>query len=422
MSQGVSAEDVTAYLWHGYLPPRDIPDWFPHIFEGTATDYEYTPQAAAERLDSLFDRLVSTVPATHVVPISGGWDSRLILGALRERVDDIVTVTLGAPGQLDYDVGARVAKAAGVQHYPVSLEHLTLDWSDLVEAARNAPWTYMPDAYFLSYAYKQATDGAASSVVWSGFLGDPLTGGHYKNGSSVTDQTHIAWDFQASQCRMREGRLEERIGPPAYPHAPGWWTDVANAREFLDFCVRQRGCIAPIVLGREWRGWQSGQGHRYPGVDVVAPYADAGWASYWLNAPRKMHRGQWLYREMAKLRFPDLFRLPSKFTWGVNSERRLLQRGIRYTHALRNRLHRRFPSLPVRSRIADNYIDFQWAFRKRDDYIAVIKEAMKSLQQREAVPWVDLDRIWQEHYRGRCDHSQALQVLLGLAVNLEANG
>lgn len=415
----MSAEDVAAYLWHGYLPPRDIPEWFPVIFEGGYEGRKYTPLAASEVLDALFDRLVPNISPPYIVPISGGWDSRLILAALRERSDDITTVTLGTPGQLDYEVGATVAKAAGVDHYPISLEHLTLDWADLVEAARRAPWTSIPDAYFLSAAYMQVRCDVGNCTVWSGFLGEALTGGHYKEDAFVSEVDHIARSYQFTQCRVRQSVVEKPV-VPSYPRAPAWWTNIASEREFLDFCVRQRGCIAPIVLGSAWRGWHADQGDCQPGLRVIAPYADAGWAGYWLRSPRELHRNQQLYYKMAEMRFPDLFRLPSKYSWGVNRHRKMRQGYIRYSRALRNRLHRHFPCLPIRSGIADNYIDFQWAFRKREDYIAIVNRAVDVLKERDAVPWVDLDRIWREHYRGRCDHSQTLQILLGLAVNLEA--
>jgi hypothetical protein len=154
---------------------------------------------------------------------------------------------------------------------------------------------------------------------------------------------------------------------------------------------------------------------------VIAPFADRDWAAYWLHAPRPLHEGQLLYRQMAEARFPAMFGLPSKYTWGVPKHRRALQHFIRLQHGVRNRMHRHLPSLPIGSRLMDNYMDFQWAFRKRDDYIAVMEQAIAVPKQRESTPWIDLDRIWQEHYRGRRDHSLALKVLLGLAVNLEAN-
>ena len=88
------------------------------------------------------------MPPPYIVPISGGWDSRLILAALRERTDKVVTVTVGCPGQLDYEIAARVAEAACVEHVRVPSDQLSLEWRALAETTRHAPWTYQPDAFF----------------------------------------------------------------------------------------------------------------------------------------------------------------------------------------------------------------------------------------------------------------------------------
>ena len=72
---------------------------------------------------------------------------------------------------------------------------------------------------------------------------------------------------------------------------------------------------------------------------------------------------------------------------GVGKYQRMRQFLRRAQHGFRNRVHRHTPYLPIRSRLTYNYIDFQWAFRKRDDYISVMEQAIDVLKQREAVPW-----------------------------------
>ena len=55
---------------------------------------------------------------THIVPLSGGLDSRAILAGLLDRglKDQIIATTYGTPGTYDYDIGCRVAKKIGVKH------------------------------------------------------------------------------------------------------------------------------------------------------------------------------------------------------------------------------------------------------------------------------------------------------------------
>ena len=423
MSTAEVSSAVSDYLWHAYVPHRDVPEWMLEVCERSSDGFDHSVDGAIARFDALFDRLTHAVSPPYIVPISGGWDSRLILAALRERTDRGVTVTVGCPGQLDYEIAARVAEAACVEHVRVPLDQLTLEWSALAETTRHAPWTYQPDAFFISagcQAGKQVAGSGAS--IWSGFLGSPLTGGHYRPDWEAETPSQARTGFARSQRRGTPPLLASQSTVPSYPEAPPEWRKCAGQREWLDFCIRQRACIAPIVLGGAWRGWQAEQGYGWGMAPMIAPYADRDWAAYWLHAPRRQHDGQHLYQRMAEARFPTLFGLPGKSTWGVSRHQRRRQFLLRAQHGIRNRFHRHMPWLPIRSRLADNYIDFQWAFRKRDDYITVMEKAIEVLKQREAVPWLDLDTIWREHYRGKRDHAQALQVLLGLAVNLEVHG
>lgn len=411
---------VDAYLWHGYVPTRPVPDWLNDVCDTTGERSDYSVNGAVARLDDLFDRLTARYTTPHVVPLSGGWDSRLILAALRDRTDRVIAVTLGCPGQLDYEIGARVAEAAGVEHVPVALDHFQIEWDALKATAHHATWTYMPDALYLSIASRAAADLAGPGArTWSGFLGDPLTGGHYCVGFDDEDTSRAHEEFARTQHRSARDLGVSQPRPGFYARPRDRWNAFGGEREWLDFSVRQRCCIAPIVLGKEWRGWSAEQGLAWGEVPIIAPFADLQWAAYWLHAPRSLHEGQQLYRKMAQARYPALFDLPSKHSWGLPSGHTTRQRLRRMRHALRNRAHSYLPRLPIRSRIADNYLDFQHAFRKREDYVHVIEKAIGVLKQREAVPWLDLDRIWREHYRGQRDHASSLQVLLGLAVNLE---
>lgn len=60
---------------------------------------------------------------THVLPLSGGLDSRTILGGLLNNIpaEEIVTVTFGTPDTWDFEIGRRVAHEAGTQHFTVDL-------------------------------------------------------------------------------------------------------------------------------------------------------------------------------------------------------------------------------------------------------------------------------------------------------------
>ena len=61
-----------------------------------------------------------------LVPLSGGFDSRFIVGSLLNFVNanEINTYTVGIPGTLDYEIGNKIAEYTGTKHISINLnEH-----------------------------------------------------------------------------------------------------------------------------------------------------------------------------------------------------------------------------------------------------------------------------------------------------------
>lgn len=410
------------YLWHGYVPPRDVPEWFTEaLTQSVAQGAEYSLEGAAKELDKLFDNLVPKTNGPHLVPLSGGWDSRLVLGALMERAEDVQTISLGARGQLDYEVGRKISRSLNLTHHKLDLSDFNLNWEDLIHAASIAPWIYMPDALFMNHMYEKGIEKSGARTIWSGFLGEALTGGHYQPSHSHETLALAQKNFARSQRKCPDNLLSSHELYARYPDMPFPLYPVINCREFLDLNIRQRGCVAKIALGHDWTGWNSDQGNISLSTRLVAPFTDEGWARYWLNAPRKHHERQQLYRQMAEYRFPKLFRLPSKYSWGAAPSSRILQSVCRFQFKMRNKLHARFPFLPIGSNLKTNYIDFQRAFRKREDYIIIAHKAINYLMEWDKWLADEFEGALKEHKRGSKDNHQALLILVGLSANLCAN-
>src|SRR5690606_37560047 len=137
----------------------------------------YNIEEASALFDAVFDELITQASyKNHLVPLSGGWDSRAILGALLDRADKdkIHTVSFGTKGQLDFDLGKKISSTLGLPHIELDLRNVKLNWDNILSSVRTAPWTYVPDAYFNALAREVLND----TNVWVGFLGDPLTGSH----------------------------------------------------------------------------------------------------------------------------------------------------------------------------------------------------------------------------------------------------
>ena len=88
----------------------------------------------------------------HVVPISGGLDSRAILAGLLEFTDasNIFTYTFGTPGTYDFEIGKKLSKEIGTKHISFPLtnhvfsleEELEIRLEKLLSCCRVADGTH----------------------------------------------------------------------------------------------------------------------------------------------------------------------------------------------------------------------------------------------------------------------------------------
>lgn len=412
---------INKYLWCGYLPPDKFPAWLSDCITPETVGKDYSPQEAADRFDTLFDTLVGQAPSgRHIIPLSGGWDSRGILGALLERIDAdrIVTVSYGVPGQLDYDLGKMVADSVGVEHHAFDLRSVDFTWDAIRESVAESPWTYVPDSYFNSLTRNRFSN--SSDTILSGFLGDPLAGSHLLDPTMLPREQIIAFS-----SKQRRGKTHP-LCSPGFSFADALPLPDQNISvtygDALDLGVRQAYAIAPIVLPiQRWKHWGSNIGKEKNGAQVIAPFADSAWAGYWLSAPQDVRKEQKLYLEMLNLKFPELFSLPSKTNYGTKWGHGMRPMVRRWNHIVRSQVQRRAPWLGIRSSLMANYLDYDEMLRNREDYQATLRAAFEYLKENQVVPWLDLNALWEEHMRRRRDHGDAFCVLLGLAANCAEN-
>jgi hypothetical protein len=107
-------------------------DVWPPVRAGQGFEAERAAAVAAESVRALAD----WPGRPNVVPVTGGRDSRLVLGAALAAGIDFETTTGGEPGHPDVEIGRALACAAGVPHR--ILEHdphgsVTSDWRRAAE-------------------------------------------------------------------------------------------------------------------------------------------------------------------------------------------------------------------------------------------------------------------------------------------------
>lgn len=406
----IDEHTINSYLWFSYLPPAQLPKWIGSCVDPNSK-YDYAVTSAAKQADSLFDNLLTNCTAkNHIVPLSGGWDSRLIFGSLVKRLDtsQISAVTFGVPGQLDYEIGALLAKRAGVKHYKLDLREIELTWQKIIESAKISPWNHVMDVLFHFTLHKTVPEGA---VLWSGFNGEVMTGSHLPPPeiTDVDEVNHFAeWqNFSRRTDLVKPGFNAITSLPPAEKVQGLLLYDV------LDLGILEATCIAPILLQQPQDSW--GAKINKKRFQIIAPYIDPMWAGYWLQAPVSVRRNQKLYVELLNHLFPNLMEIPGKKNFRIKNSR-----GLRYI-AMKSLVKRAvktvFPSIEMKSILKVKYLNENEMYRTRRDYQEVLDTAIDVLKQEKAVDWLNIENIRARHMKGE-DNGIVLNLLVGLAANI----
>src|SRR5262249_47158013 len=77
---------------------------------------DFDAEAAAGRLVESRRTLAAWPGRPHVVPVTGGRDSRVVLGAARRAGLDFRAVTVGGPDSPDVQIAQRLCERAGIAH------------------------------------------------------------------------------------------------------------------------------------------------------------------------------------------------------------------------------------------------------------------------------------------------------------------
>lgn len=399
-------EIINHYLYFGYLPPKEYPAWLEDIVKND--NHEYTIQGAIKIFDETFDKLVEMFSdKKYIVPLSGGWDSRAILGALLDRVDKIKieTVSFGQPGQLDYDIGIQVAKWAGVKSHGINLSEIDFNWNSILQSVKQSPWTYVPDAWFNHIARIKFSQ--KNNIIWSGFLGDALSKAHLNEYSTINSQDR----FLVENLRIKDYYL------PNYDFEP-----ISSLIHPVVLKMSNDDFLAPITLPiQSYKSFEDCISQETNGAVVIAPFAEKDYMNYWLYAPRELRLNQKLYLKMLHSKFPELFMLPSKYNLALPLDAKFRYSLKRYIRAIVRRIERKAPWLGLRSTAHLNYLDYNLMFRTRSNYKATLQTALDYLKENNITPWLNLDKMNSNHMKKKKNYGNVFCLLIGLAANLKVN-
>jgi hypothetical protein len=409
--------DIPAYLHFGYLPKcqtgttvvldrlrlhldtrRQVQEEAALVKQGTAVLHNALRQSVEK----------AGKEKIHILPLSGGLDSRAILGGLLENVDrtNIQAVTFGTPGTWDYEIGQQVAQAAGVRCEAVDLTAADWRW-DMDGLRETAVQIETPTWLFDAYVNRHIPQRfGIEAVYWSGFMGDPLAGSHLLPTDSAD------WEQARSQfVKRNQFARSMRLSPPDFvaentlPDEPLLPVDLLSYDEQLDFAIRQRCLISHIVLPE--------------GYDYQTPFLHPEWVEFILNAPRQYRAELKLYKRILQAAYPTLFALPTKTNNGLPL-RAPRWRQVVQTNKLRvrHRVRRYMPWINLGVPPQTNYIDFDDSLRHRADLQQLVYENIRALNKRGVVDWLDLEALWQRHQKRQADYADALRLLASLEIYL----
>lgn len=415
------SDPVSAYLHFGYLPlcTTDSHSFLASLFDSEDREDFSSVRTPAKLIESGVNRLrrafrnaVSGIGdrKEHVLPLSGGLDSRAILGGLLENLESsqIQAVTFGTPGTWDYEIGRQVARDAGVRCESLDLTGENWHWNTaaLVRTARQMErpvWVF--DAY-VNRGIPERFGG--DQVYWSGFMGDPLAGSHLPTEDSVTWEQAKARFVERNQFSGSPALRPPGFEPADHlPATPFMESDKLCYDEQLDFAIRQQCWIRHIVLPA--------------GYEYRTPFLDPQWSDFILNVPREHRERQSLYREILKAAYARLLAMPVKANAGLPLNAALWRRAIRASRLrLQATAMRVIPAIDWGVLPGKNYIDFDLGLRQREDLKQTVHENLQDLKKRHIVDWINIDDIWQRHQHKQSNCARALLLLASLEIQIKA--
>ncbi|OQB59520.1 MAG: hypothetical protein BWX96_02734 [Bacteroidetes bacterium ADurb.Bin145] len=343
----------------------------------------------------------------NFVPLSGGLDSRTLLGGLLKftSTDNIKTFTYGLPGTFDFEIGRDVSKRFGVQNFSLNFNDVEFSIDMLIDAAKRFRGQTM---LFFHPDHRKLNEMFPDHYYWTGFFGDVAAGDGYRQiDSKNMNEDTVKLRFLQNNQYVHSIQLANEPVESLIPLLEGMRININNVSDYdkLDIYDRQAKYIAP---------------HKCPdGFRMVAPFLSPDWLNFIMSVPVRFRKHGYLYHRILLYTFPELFSLPTRNNYGLSlkaGDFEILLKKIQ-SKLLYYSGNRKYIQL-----LNTNYFNINEFIRTNPALRTIVPEAISQLKQRNILPWLDLDKITNDHMAGRADYGDALQVLASLELILKAKG
>ncbi len=354
-------------------------------------------------------RLHSDTEKSHIIPLSGGLDSRLVLSNLIAFVDkkNIHTVTYGAPGTLDYELGKDVSKALGIQN--TSFDSSSMDFD-----INKSKWTTehcikyvlkMGDSlkeYFdTTHIVNEVLGFTKENIYWTGFLGGSLAGSKL-NRREIDSWQKTVQEFITHNFLDKTYSPLTKHGDSFLPESPLCSNEILSYQDQFNFAFRQDLLIR--------------KGRFQDGYDWRCLFLDDELIAFFLQAPYSLRVNRKLYKDILIQMFPKEFSFPTKTEYGAPLRCSTYKNLYKLTYTVTNR----FRKIQGRLHLGTNQHDIGTSIRKKNDLRCVLKENIQSLSSRNLISWVNPVRLFEEHISGNTSHETMLMSLFWFEIRLKA--
>ena len=309
-----------------------------NIRPSSAGSSAVAPEEFARQGAALNSRAVQRAVSRNsslILPISGGLDSRCILGSLTPLMRNCCrTVSFGQPGALEIQYGRSVAERCGVpwRSYALNADHYT--GADLQETIRAGCGMTPLQHLHLSSALRQLPRGPSQVPI--GFMGDPIAGADsLEKSDTVNADGAVAIMFRKAglTAKAAAGLFGRETADEIANDIARIYRDATAANpieaflEYYFIVERQSKLVTHIFNHLQWSGHGLG-----------FPFMDGEWARFFLSLPPELRAGRTLFKRSLALQRPDLAGIPSTADFATLDAAPLFQQGARFAARNWNRI------------------------------------------------------------------------------------
>jgi hypothetical protein len=374
-------DDRATYLTIGFPLDFDLANHYADMLRQILNTPAVDPESSLDLpglLEQEIARLVDHSAADRIaIPLTGGLDSRSILGACLRLFPrkSIITATIGSPELPDVQEAKAVCDHLGVTHYRLDPNEISWSSDRIVDLAKeifsnHATYGNVSRSWLcrnLEFFLQKKT--GSRPVVISGYLGDVLAGRfHVRRMDNVSIDRFLKYNATTYYSHFDKELLKKKLrrflsnNMDLLNSAPGW-----NEFDILDFCFRQPLRTKGVTVASYEKG--------------VAPYQHPSLIAYWFRKQYSQRKHQSHYRQILFNEYREVFCLPKD---NVSSHRRWIVSG-KYTANMCRRLSKMLGKLIGRAQIRarhNSYSDNGLSSLRNDSRRKTYEELVKSFDRR----------------------------------------